>query len=168
MQDALNALGVDWAQLAANLIGFAAFLWLMTKFAWKPILAFMDERKEEIAGNYRKIEDEKSEIERIKREYEDHLSHIEEEATERIQDAVKEGQTTAREIEERARAKSEAIIEKSRIDVEQMLEQAKLELRNYVVEIGVEAGKKATMQAMDDNTQRKLVERFVEELTNVR
>ena len=55
----MEALGLDWKQIATNFIGFAAFLFLMRKFAWTPILDFMDKRREEIAGNFKKIEQER-------------------------------------------------------------------------------------------------------------
>jgi F-type H+-transporting ATPase subunit b len=166
--DMLDALGLKIPQLVANFVGFGIFLWLMARFAWKPILGFMDQRVEEISGNYRKIEEEKGELSKTKADYEDRLSKIDEEATQRIQAAIKKGQDAARLIEDQARAKAVAILEKSKADTERILEQAKLELKNYVVEIGVEAGRKAAMGVLDENAHRRMVERFVEELTSVR
>jgi len=168
MQDSLNALGLNWSQLIANFVGFAVFLWLMARYAWKPILGFMDARRDEISGNYRKIEDEKGELDELKRKYEDHLAKIEEEATRRIQEAIKQGQDAAREIEEQARAKAFAILEKSKADTERVLDQARLEFKNFVVDVGVEAGRKAAFEVLDEASHRRMVERFVEELSNVR
>ena len=163
----MDALGLEWQQIVTNFIGFAAFLFLMAKFAWDPILGFMDKRREEIAGNFEKIEKEKSELESMKQEYRGHLDRIEEEATARINEAIKEGQESARHIEEEARMKAESIIEKARMDTERIVDQAKLDLKNYVVDVGVEAGRKATMKVMDEKAHRLLVEQMVEELSNV-
>jgi F-type H+-transporting ATPase subunit b len=166
--ESLDALGLKLPQLIANFVGFGILLWLMAKFAWKPILDFIDARREEISGNFQKIESEKLELDKLRHEYEGHLARIEELATQRIQEAIKQGQDAAREIEDQARKKASAIIEKSGADTERMLEQAKLELKNYVVEIGVEAGRKAAMEVLDEKAHRQIVERFVEELSNVR
>lgn len=168
MQDSFNALGLDISQLFANFLGFSLFLWLMAKYAWKPILAFMDQRQEEIAGNFRKIEHESQELAKIRQEYEDRLAKIEEEATKRIQEAIRQGQDIARDIEEQAHIKAQSIIEKSRADITRMLEQARLEFRNYLVEIGIEAGRKATMGVLDESTHKRMIERYIEELYNVR
>jgi len=163
-----ETLGIDPAQIATNVIGFAIFLWLMARYAWKPILGKLDERREEIAGNYRKIEEEKSDLDKLRLTYEGHLDKIEEEATRRVQEAIKHGQDAAHQIEDEAREKARDILEKARADTERILEEAKLELKAYVVNVGVEAGRKAAMEQLDEPTHRRLVERFVEELTHVR
>lgn len=164
----MDALGLSWPQLITNTIGFALFLWLMKKFAWKPILDFMDKRREEIAGNYQKIDDEKAEVRKIREEYERHLAKIEDEATQRIQEAIRQGQSAARDIEENAKQRALAIIRKARADTDRVVEQAKLDLKDHIVELGVQAGKKAAVGTLDENSHRRLVERFVEEMTNVR
>jgi len=168
MEQIFDSLGIDWFQIATNFIGFGIFLWLMARFAWKPILSFMDERREDIAGNFRKIEKEKSEIEKLKGEYRDHLDRIDEEANKRIQKAISEGQEAARQIEDEARKRAQAILLKARADTERILEESRLELKDFVVDVGVEAGRKAAMGILDEESHRRLVERFVEELTNVR
>ena len=58
----LDSLGIDFMQVASNVVGFAIFLWLMARLAWKPILSFMDKRREEIAQNFRSIEEEKADL----------------------------------------------------------------------------------------------------------
>lgn len=168
MQDSLNALGVHWSQLVANFIGFAAFLWLMAKFAWKPILDFMDKRTEEIANRYEDIDKEKKEVDSMRNEYQGYLESKEQEGDEIIQKAIKEAETAGREIKEEATDEAGRIREKGRGDVERLLEQARLELKNYVIEVGVEAGRKASMGVMDEAAHRRMVERYVEELANVR
>lgn len=168
MQESLSALGLDFKQIITNIIGFLIFWWLMRRFAWDPILKFMDSRREEISGNFRKLDSEREDIGKIRTDYETKLAKIDEEATHRIQEAIREGQNAARQIEDEARAKAMSILGKARSDTVRILEEAKLDLKNYVVEIGVEAGKKAAMGALDEKSHRKLVEQFVEEITNVR
>ena len=168
MQQTLESLGIDWFQLGTNFVGFAIFLWLMARYAWKPILSFMDKRREDIAGSFRKIEQEKGDIEKVKVEYRTQLERIDEEAGRRLQKAIAEGQEAARQIEDEARKKAQAIVLKARSDTERILEESRLELKDFVIDVGVEAGKKAAMGVLDETAHRKLVERFVEELTHVR
>jgi F-type H+-transporting ATPase subunit b len=168
MQESLDALGLDWRQLVTNFLGFAVFLWLMARYAWKPMLSFMDKRRDEIAGHYRRIESEQGELGKLKKEYEGKLARIEEEATHRIQEAIRQGQEAAHQIEDQARTRAVAIVEKAKADTERVVEQAKLDLKNFVVDIGVEAGRKAAMGVLDERSHRELVERYVQELSNVR
>lgn len=164
----MDALGLEAKQIITNFIGFGLFLWLMSKFAWQPILDFMDKRREEIAGNFKKIEQEKSDLEKLRQEYEGKIADIDNEGARRVNEAIKSGQDAARHIEEEARARAQAILAKARQDTLRITEEARLGLKDFVIDIGVEAGKKAAMEVLDETTHRKLVERFVEELTHVR
>ena len=111
---------------------------------------------------------DKSKLEKIKKQYEDQINKIDEEATRRIQEAIKHGQNAARQIEDEARARAQAILTKARADTDRVLEEARLDLKNFVIDVGVEAGRKAAMEVLDETTHRRLVERFVEELSHVR
>lgn len=164
----MDALGLEAKQIITNFIGFGLFLWLMRKFAWKPILDFMDKRREEIAGNFKKIEQEKSDLDKLRQDYEGKIADIDTEATRRVNEAIKSGQDAARQIEEEARARAQAILTKARQDTLRITEEARLGLKDFVIDIGVESGRKAAMEVLDETMHRKLVERFVEELTHVR
>jgi F-type H+-transporting ATPase subunit b len=164
----MEALGLNAQQVITNIIGFLIFWWLMGKFAWKPILSFMDERRTELSNNFRKIELEKSDLDKLRQQYQSQIDTIDEEASRRINEAIKNGQSTAHQIEEDARARAQAILAKARMDTERITEEARLSLKNFVINVGVEAGRKAAMGVLDETTHRKLVERYVEEMTNVR
>jgi len=164
----LDSLGIDFMQVASNVVGFAIFLWLMARLAWKPILSFMDKRREEIAQNFRSIEEEKAEIQKTRQEYENQLARIDEEASKRINEAIRHGQDAGRHIEDEARERARQIILKARADTERILDEARLKLKNDVIRVGVEAGKKAAMGQLDEATHRRLVEKFVEEMSHVR
>jgi F-type H+-transporting ATPase subunit b len=161
MQESFKVLGLDISQLLANFIGFAAFLWLMRKFAWGPILEFMDKRSDEISNNYQAIDEEKKQVEALRLEYEGYLDTKEQEGDRIVQKGIKEAELAGREIKDQATDDAGRIREK-------LLEQARLELKNHVVEVGVEAGRLASMDVMDGAAHRRMVEKFVEELANVR
>ncbi|HDS30007.1 MAG TPA: hypothetical protein ENN67_03090, partial [Firmicutes bacterium] len=113
MQQIVNALGLDFPQIVANFLGFALFLLLMRKYAWKPFLDFMDKRRNEISGSFRRIDDERAELEKLKSEYKSLIDSIDEEATRRINEAIRRGEDAARLIEEQAREKARMIVDKS-------------------------------------------------------
>jgi len=98
----------------------------------------------------------------------DRLDRIESEATKRIQEGIKQGQNAAKEIEEQARARAMEIVEKARDETNRVVEKAKLDLKDYIVDVGVQAGRKAAIETLDAASHKRLVERLVEEMTNVR
>ena len=71
------------SEIVAQILGFLLLFFLLRAFAWKRLLALLDERKARISSEFQKIEETKAALERIKTDYEsaifiqthDFLSH---------------------------------------------------------------------------------------------
>jgi len=160
-------LGIHWQQLLVNIIGFLLLYWLLRKFLWGPFTKLLDDRRDDIQKAYDGIEQKEAEISALKAEYEEHLSHIQEEAHQRLQEAIREGQLLARKIEEDGRAKADRIVQKGYDEVRAEYTKAKVELRDFIVETSVKAAEKVIKQTLDEPKHRKLVEEYIEELADV-
>ena len=53
-------------EVVAQVISFLILLFLLRIFAWKKILKLLDESKEKILGEFKKIEDTKAEVSGLK------------------------------------------------------------------------------------------------------
>lgn len=165
--EVLDALGIHWQQLLVNIIGFLLLFWLLKKFLWGPFTKLLDARRDEIQNAYDGIEQKESEIASLKKEYEGHLARIQEEAHQKLQEAIREGQLLARKIEENARVKADKIVEKGHAEVVAELTKAKVELRDFIIDVSVKAAEKVVKETFDDAQHRKLIEGYIEELANV-
>ena len=105
--------------LVTQIIGFLIVLWVLKRYAWKPVLGLLEERR---APHRQRCglggEALRHEAERIRAEYEEQLKGIEVQARERIQAAVAEGQKVAEEIRANAHREARAITEKAKADLE--------------------------------------------------
>ena len=72
------------------MVAFLIFAWILKRYVWGPFLALLDERREKIASEFDRIESLRAEAERLRADYESRLQKIEQEARERIQEAVAE------------------------------------------------------------------------------
>ena len=97
------------ATIVVLLVMFLAFLWLMHRFIFKPLLAHMDAREGQIAEDKRMAAEAASEAEQLEDEYATRVSKIHREANLRLQKAHREAQEThlAHIAEYRAQAESE-------------------------------------------------------------
>lgn len=86
-----NVLGLNLKILIAQFINFAIFFFVLYKFAYKPILKFLDDRKDKIEKG----------IENAQRA-EEKLINIEKQEKETIEKATNEAKKTAKEIIEHA------------------------------------------------------------------
>ena len=152
------------AQVITTLITFTLVVITLTFLAWKPILAMLDERRNQIANRFDEIDRRMAESERLQKELNDRLAHIDDEARERLNQAIDEGRKVANEIIEKARAESEEIKEKAEANIRIEIDKARVELRQEVVEMTLAATGKLLQAELDDQRHRELVSGFITEL----
>jgi F-type H+-transporting ATPase subunit b len=148
-------------EVLTQAFGFLIVFLVLKKFAWGPLLGLLDERKETIAGEFRKVEKKQAELEAKTADYDHRISAIEDEARERIRDAVKEGERLAGEIQARAREDAKEILEKAKRTVELEIAQAKVELKEEIVALTITATEKIIKERMDDAKHRQLIDEFL-------
>jgi F-type H+-transporting ATPase subunit b len=155
---------IDPKILVTQVIGFLIVLWVLKRYAWKPVLGLLEERRARIANDVASAEKLRHEAERIKAEYEEQLKGIEVQARQRIQAAVAEGQKVAEEIRTNAHREARAITEKAKADLEMEYKKARAELREEMVAMSLGAAERLLQERMDAPEHRKLVDRFLDEL----
>ena len=94
------------------------------------------------------------------------IGRVEEEAREKIQEAVKEGRRVADEISERAREEARESIEKSKQMIQLEIEKARVQIKEDVIKIAMEASELAIRERLDEDKHRNLVNHFIEELNS--
>ena len=157
-------LQLDLQQIVAQGLGFLLLWWALKRFAWKPILAALDARQVRIESGLNKIEAEKTEIERLRVDYQARLAKIEDEARQKIQDAVREGRKVSSEIQEDARTQAQGIITKAQQTIELELAKAKVTLRDDLTEMTMEAVQDLLRQKLNPETDKALVNAILDEL----
>ena len=157
-------LQLDLQQVLSQAISFVILLWLLRRFAWRPLLAILDERRRHIETTLQDVAQKKSELEHLQADYARRLAKIDDEARVKIQQAILEGKRIAIEVQEEARAQAQAILSKSKETVELELAKAKVTLRDQLADMTVEAVERVLQQKLDPKTDRALVESALDEL----
>ena len=155
------------AQFVVNILAFLLLLAILKKFAWGSLLKLIDERRDKITSEFEGIEKTKRELEKLKDDYQEHLARIEEEARAKIQQAVDEGRRVAAEVEEGARMHARETLEKSKEAIALEVAKARLELKDQVVDLAIQATHKILRQHLDEETDRRMIEAFIKEINSV-
>lgn len=92
MNENIGPLALNIPLVVTQLIGFLLLLWFLNRFVFKPIFGILDERQRLITESYDQMDADRARMEETRRQYEQRLASIEEEAREKIQAAVKEAQ----------------------------------------------------------------------------
>lgn len=144
----MEKLGINLTLLIAQIVNIAVLILLLRSVAYKPILKFLDGRREKIAKG---LEDA--------RKAEARLANIEADYSKRMDEARSEGQKTVAEMTANAEKQAAAIIAKANEDAtrsrvqaqeEAMLERNKAlaDLRTQVVALSMAAANKLIGESM--------------------
>lgn len=155
---------IDLQLLVTHVIGFLIVLWLLRRFAWRPVLRFLDERREKIDSEFKQIDAERSEVEDLRLEYQAHLDKIELETRREIAKGVVEGKAARKRIEAQAQAERRTKLERAQEEVRMLEDSAAETLRRRVVDLALLAAGKAIRERMDTAKDRELVARFIDEI----
>lgn len=156
------------SEIIAQVINFLLLLALLRIFFWKRVLQFLDERKERIASDFKRIEDAKNEVERLKSDYEKKIASIEETAKEKMHAAVLEGGKIVSQIKKEAYAEAEKIIKTSREDIKYEIAKAKNELKDTIVDLTMKATENVIREKLTEEDDKKIVKGFLEQLDEMK
>ena len=157
-------LQLDLQQILSQALSFLLLLWVLRRFAWRPLLGVLDARRKQIEDELQHSARTREELTRLQEDYGRRLSQIDEEARRKIQQAVLEGKRIALEIQEQARAQARTVIAKSKDTIELELAKAKVTLRDEVAEMTIEAVGRVLQRKLDAKTDRQLVDAVLDEL----
>ncbi|MBI5194220.1 MAG: F0F1 ATP synthase subunit B [Nitrospirae bacterium] len=161
-------MNLEIQQILTQAFGFIILLFLLKKFAWKPLLSLLDERRDKIASEFNTIERVKSEIARLEEDYKSKLADIDNHSRQKIQEAISEGQRIAAEIQDKAREDANKAIEKAKANIEIEVAKARMELRSQMANIAIKAAEKILKEDLDDSRHKNLVMGFIENLESVK
>ncbi len=157
-------MNLEIGQVVTQIIGFLIALFVLKRFAWKPLLGILEERRSRIKSEFEKIEDEKQAAKGLTSEYEAKLKDIEALARQKILEAAKEGQQMANQVKENARKEALEIMGRSRDEIQRELEKAKVQLKSDLVDLSLRAAEKIIQEKLDKEKDRKLISDFIREL----
>ncbi len=151
-------------QILTHALGFLIFVWILRRFAWGPLLALMEERRNKIAGEFAEIDNQKAEVAKVSADYEARMKEIENERRARLVEAVKEGKELAADIKNQAMAEVRALHEKAKSDLQRDVAQAKVQLRDEMIAMTMRAAEKVIREKMDDRKHRELIGQYIDEV----
>ena len=160
----LEQLGIDFKLVLVMLVGFLLLVFILSKFAFGPILSLLDNRQKSIQANIDEAQDRRNEMVNLQRDYEGRLAKIEEEARDKIQVAIKEAQVARDEIIAKAKADSEAILVRGREELAIEKQKALIEMRDQVADLAIGAASRVVKTNLDGAGHARLVDDVIANL----
>ncbi len=151
----------DFGLLFWMLISFIIFIFLLKKYAWKPILKSIHERDENIEHALKAAEEARKEIEEIKKESERIRREVLIEREDIIDKAIHEKDRIIEAAKHQAKDEADKIFQETKQDIEHEKKQALMELKNQVATISIQIAETVLRKQMADKKEQ---ERYINDL----
>ena len=157
--------GVDWSHLVAQMISFSIVCVVLQRFAYKPVLKMLEERRQQIAQGQANAEQIKAELARIEAQRKEVLDKANAEAGRLIE----EGRSAAARVQEqetqKAIAAAEQITAKAKEASAQDLLRMLAELKSEFGRLVVKTTATVTGKILTAEDQQRLAEETAKQLT---
>jgi len=165
IQQIARTFGVDWPHLLAQIISFAIVCILLQRFAYKPVLKMLEERRQQIAQSLADTEKIKAELAQAEVKCREIILQGNAQATKLIEEAHTAAARVQQQETQKAIAAAEQIVVKAReaaaLEHDRMLADLKREVGQLVVQTtSLVIGKILTKE-----DQRRMAEETVNRLT---
>jgi F-type H+-transporting ATPase subunit b len=160
-------MGLEIGQIVTQIIGFLLALWILKKFAWKPLLRIMEQRVDVIVSEFDHIHKQKTQMEKLVSDYEAKLKDIDNLTRAKILEAASEGQKMAYEIKENARKEAKDFLDKAKDRLQREVDMAKVQLRDDLVEMTLKVTEKILKEKIDQEKDKELIADFIDELEKI-
>ena len=148
----------------AQMLNFFILVWILHRFAYKPLVGMMNARKEQIANDLASAEQSRLEAEQIKADYAAQIAKARQEAQEIVEKAHHQAKVSTAEEVAAARSQIENEKERARQDIAIERDRAMNSLRNEVVSLSVAMAGKVVAKDMNSETNTKLIEDAIRQL----
>lgn len=150
--------GVDWPHLIAQIISFSIVCALLHRFAYRPVLAMMDARRQKIAEGLTNADKIKAELARTEALRQEVLAQANAQVTVLMEEARAAAARILQQETERATAVAEQIIQKAREATEREHNRILAELKGEVGRLVVQTAAAVTNKILTPEDQLRLAE----------
>ena len=149
-----------------TIIVFVILLFLLTKYAWKPILKAIKEREKSINDALASAEEAKKEMANWKADNEKLLAQARAERDAMLKEAREIKDKIVNQAKEEAQLESQKIITQAKISIENEKKTALAELKNQVADISLEIAQKVISKELSSQTkQEELIGNLLNDIT---
>lgn len=159
----LGALGVDGKAFFIQLLTFVMAFFILRRYAFGPIIAALNQRRETIESGVKLGEEMQLERAKLEDQVSDILHKARQEADSIITAAQDSGRQAIREAEEKARDKAAGVLAEAEARISQDTARARKQLEKELVNLVSEATEAIIGEKVDAKKDAALIERALKE-----
>src|SRR3989344_4859841 len=158
MSELFSQLGIDWKILIAQAVNFAVLLFVLRKFAYRPILKILEERRAAIENDKKRSEELSMKLAEAEKAKEEILAQARIESEKIIKAAEEAGKEDARNLIAEAREENKRAALETEKNLERERERLFAEAKREIGELVTTAVEKTLAGALDKKSEMALVD----------
>jgi F-type H+-transporting ATPase subunit b len=147
-----------------TLLTFLVLVALLTKFAWRPLLAALESRQEAIRKSLDDAQQAKAELERLHQESAQIMRQARAEADQIISGSRADAERLKEDIRQKAKADAEGIVRNAGRQIQLEAEKAVRQLRHEAVDLSVAIASKLIRRNLSKEDNEKLIEEAIDQV----
>jgi len=149
----------DIGQALALLVVFGIVLWVLGKFAWKPIIAQLQRREQEIAERLRDSERRQQEAKDLEIHFRTRMDRAESEAQEVLTRSAAQASEAREALLAEARGEAGKAIETAKVEIERFKQGALHDLQEAMASLTVDVAGEILREELDEAKHAELADR---------
>lgn len=146
-------------------VTFILVLFLLSKFAWKPIMASLRQREESIESALRQADQAKLEMQALKADNEKLLQEARIERDRILREATEAGNALVEQARSKASEEGSRLIENARMAIENEKKAALTEVKNLAASLSIEIAERILRRELrEPAAQQALVTDYIKEV----
>ena len=154
------------ATFFAQILNFLILLFILAKFAYKPLMKVLDERRARVANDLETAEKTRVEAEALKEQYSKQLAEARTEATAILDKANKAGQKVHDDYVAQAQAEKDQMMAAAKQNIANEKDQAMTDVRAQVIALATEIAGKVVDQKLNSAADQELVAKTADSVLN--
>ncbi len=147
-----------------TIVCFLVALFVLRRFAFGPIQALIDERRERIRRSLDEADEAREEARNLLEEHRKLIGQARNEAEEILSEARQVGKAMQQRVKDETEADRQRRLEETKRQIEAETRRALEAIRAEVAELSLFAAEKVTRKTLDDKDQRRLIDEAIGEL----
>lgn len=160
----LAKLGIDWKLFVAQIVNFVILLWILRRFAYRPMLTFLEERTERIDQGLKDADAAHMKLGEMERKEKAILAQAKQEA----QKILEKAESSGKQQYEMMLAAASADVKRltDQVEASMAIEKAKLlsDAKTQLAELVVLVTEKVLQEKIDEHKDSELIQKHLKSL----
>jgi F-type H+-transporting ATPase subunit b len=147
-----------------TIVTFVLLVFVLGKFAWKPLLQALQSREQEIADALRKAEEAKKDAERMIQENKAAMEKANNETARLIAEGRAIAEQLKSDVVAKAHESAKKMLEQAKDEIGRERDAAVQQLRSEMADLAVSAAEKILDETLDGAKQKKMIDTVMQQL----